>query len=881
MHLQFPVDRPWGKLRRAETGAVTASLSLGDHMADVAAVMEALLDIPVVRTRLARLGGLDDLDAGSVARLCVFTALHDIGKVNHGFQAKALPKGAARVQGHVACMWQALSDPLFGKTLGPFFDVAKNWFRGNQAREQALKAVLAHHGGPPADLLAAKADQALWKPADGYAPLAAMRTLAGEALAWFPAHATATAPLPDAFPFWHAFAGLVTLADRLGSDESQFTYPDGPKDGEPRIAFARRVAAAMVKRRHLQPETARAAAAALPWSFDALFPEFHAPAFAQATVMGEQLPNPPAGSLVVLEAETGSGKTEAAVLHFLRLFRDGVVDGMYFGLPTRASAVQIQRRIHKELQRMLGPDAAPPVTLAVPGYLRVDDAEGMPLPGFGVSWPDDEDGTLRDRGWAVEHPSRYLAGAVVVGTVDQVLLAGLDVKDSRLRAAALQRLLLVVDEVHASDIYMSSLLKNVLCIHMGAGGHALLMSATLGESARAPLLAASSGLQPTRTRGPASFADAVARPYPLVSGLGAPISPDPQTLPRKSVTVTLDERFDKLEHIAGMAVAAAEVGGARVLVIVNTVARAVAVQAAVEAAATDSIRLFTVAHRPCPHHARFAAEDRRLLDKAVAERFGRGSTAPVVLVATQTVEQSLDIDADFLITDLAPADVLLQRLGRLHRHGERSRPAGFAEARAVVLAPSLARLGGTQESAGRLGMGYGRVYPNLVGLAATRLELEHRRDALISGCRLTLSADNRALVEAATHDERLRTLAESLGKEWETVLNKCIGDESCQRKLAVQHSVKWTKELAATPEGLDEALGTRLGVSDALAVFPGAVIGSFGAPISTIKIPGWMLPPNWDKKARMEALEQPEPDLLAFRFAGVGFVYDRHGLRLK
>ena len=83
------------------------------------------------------------------------------------------------------------------------------------------------------------------------------------------------------------------------------------------------------------------------------------------------------------------------------------------------------------------------------------------------------------------------------------------------------------------------------------------------------------------------------------------------------------------------------------------------------------------------HHGRFAAEDRRRLDAAIEERLGKGSAArPVIVVATQTVEQSLDVDADLLLTDLCPIHVLLQRIGRLHRHRLRPGPAPC-----VVLGP--------------------------------------------------------------------------------------------------------------------------------------------------------------------------------------------------
>ena len=163
----------------------------------------------------------------------------------------------------------------------------------------------------------------------------------------------------------------------------------------------------------------------------------------------------------------------------------------------------------------------------------------------------------------------------------------------------------------------------------------------------------------------------------------------------------------------------------------NTVNGAVEVQKAIEAlAGPDSSLLFRAEGVATLHHGRFAREDRRLLDKWVEEVIGK--TRPeggLVLAGTQTLEQSLDIDADFLITDLCPADVLLQRIGRLHRHTKdgrgvpRHRPSEFEAPHCVVLTPEggLAPFLGRHRPGGksRHGLG-GTVYQDLTILEATR-----------------------------------------------------------------------------------------------------------------------------------------------------------------
>ena len=140
-------------------------------------------------------------------------------------------------------------------------------------------------------------------------------------------------------------------------------------------------------------------------------------------------------------------------------------------------------RVVDAARRAFTPGQAPPVVLAVPGYLQVDSMKGHRLSRFEVLWDDDDPQHAHERAWTAENSKRYLAGAIVVGTVDQVLISALQVKHANLRAAGLARQLLVVDEVHASDAYMTALLRLVLDFHRQAGGHAFLMSATLGAAA--------------------------------------------------------------------------------------------------------------------------------------------------------------------------------------------------------------------------------------------------------------------------------------------------------------------------------------------------------------------------------------------------------------
>ena len=461
----------------------------------------------------------------------------------------------------------------------------------------------------------------------------------------------------------------------------------------------------------------------------------------------------------------------------------------------------------------------PPPILAVPGYLPTN-ATGAAVPEMAGEWPDE---VMRGLPWASERPSQFLANWVAVGTIDQALMAAVRLRNAHLRSAALMRSLLVVDEVHASDPYMTEILRNLLDQHLCAGGHALLMSATLGSDARAALLHPEVG---RANQWRMKFDEAVAVPYPALwtNRAEAPVSIETgagQGL--REVQVRLEEAWSDPDAIASQAVAAAR-QGARVLVIRNTVREVVATQRALEA--IDPALSLAVAGRACPHHARFAPEDRLQLDTALEALFGKNAShqGGRVAVTSQTAEQSLDIDADLLITDLCPADVLLQRLGRLHRHVRADRPAAFAAPVAVVLAPSEATLTTTLNDKGEIGtavLALGLVYPDLLGILATRR-------ALAEIPRLRIPADNRRLVERATHQDNLRELAKSLGDRWRARWGAHRGAVSASVRAAKQASLKWGEPISPFPHKSVETVAVRLGLNDRVIDLPPDTIGPFG-----------------------------------------------------
>lgn len=869
----------WGKLSREGEPRWHPLLS---HCADVAACCERLLQVTVLGRRLATWGGRDELDDSQIARLAVLAALHDLGKFNYGFQNKAIP-GAAFVHGHVdeaLALFGGRYLKLQGRLLQVLpFDELDRWAPDDGAC-QLLVAAIGHHGRPGSFSFMKLRPEA-WGPGPWGDPFEAISDLHQATLRWFPAaYEAGASPLPSTPAFQHGFAGLVMLADWLGSDTTFFPYSE--EDEADRMPLARAQASLAARAIGLDVNRPRRMLGSTAPSFQSI--SGFDPRPAQQAVI--ELPIDRQGSLTVLEAETGSGKTEAALVRFMRLFHAGEVDGLYFALPTRTAATQLHRRVVEALERAFpSEDERPPVVLAVPGYLRVDDREGRRLPGFEVLWNDNEKDRWRHRGWAAEHPKRYLAGAVVVGTIDQVLLSTLMVSHAHMRATCAARHLLVIDEVHASDDYMIALLEAVLRYHLGAGGHALLMSATLGSAARGRLLA-------TAGRKPESFGfdDAVAEPYPMVSHAARDASPQRHAVAHagagKEVHPQLLRAADDPEVVAATALEAAQ-AGACVLVVRNLVRDCVATQQALEALA--SVRgarelLFTVGEVVAPHHSRYAREDRSRLDVAVEALFGkqRPSGCGRVLVATQTVEQSLDLDADLLLTDLCPMDVLLQRVGRLHRH-ERPRPAGYDRARVQVLVTEQRSLGEhIRDDGTAIGPhGYGTVYGDLRVLEAT-LRLCERSGTF------EIPQHNRRLVEASTHPSALRAIIDELGEAWARHGDRVLGASLTQRRVARGFVIDRESVFDDDEHGRgvrfpsSKELGkvtTRLGEDDRMVTFEPRVMGPFGAPIQRITVPHFLLRGSpADPLAPVQAAEENN-GALRFAYGDAQYAYDRLGLR--
>jgi len=398
-----------------------------------------------------------------------------------------------------------------------------------------------------------------------------------------------------------------------------------------------------------------------PLDFAQLFPAITTPS--PLPVWAATGPISPEPQIHLLEDVTGAGKTEAAVMLTHRLIASGHVDGFYIALPTMATANAMYGRIRKMYELLF--DGEPSLVLAH-GQRNLVEAFAATVLKSGAPENDprqaDATATARCTAWLADHQKRALLSPAGVGTIDQALTAVLHSKHQSLRLLGLARKVLVIDEVHACDAYMQRLLERLLEFHAMAGGSAILLSATLPRRMKEELVAAYA-----RGRSCAPIAILDNASFPLVTTWRAD-KPDAiaqyAVATRDAVRRTVTTRYCDNEGEVVTAIKAALACGECACWMRNTVADAMAARQLFDGVvAPDKLILF---------HARFALGDRLKTEEDVLRHFGPDSTpdqrAGRLVIATQVAEQSLDADWDFLVTDLAPIDRVIQRAGRLRRH---------------------------------------------------------------------------------------------------------------------------------------------------------------------------------------------------------------------
>ncbi len=669
LHVGEPLDartwQLWGKADPARAARSSPEWHpLLCHALDVVACAERLL-VDVRPDRLDALAlPIQMPHDAAVAWLLLFVALHDLGKATPPFQRKVPTRAAALAA--LGLDFPNRDEPHGSLSASPATRTLTDRGVPSSLARWVARAVGAHHGEftALAELSGLEREKgSLLPPYAGKAPLWAVlreHLVAALADACLITDATPRPAVPATPSERNAFiadlAGLTTVADWLGSNADVFAYVDPPPSVAEYLGIARERAVRAIgdagwrKPPRSSLQTFRALFGKAPW-----------PLHEAVEAIASALDGP---SLVLVEAPMGEGKTEAALAIYDVLASRGAT-GLYFALPTQATSNQIFGRVERFL-RSAFPNETHGLHL-VHGDAGLSERYGaLKERAFafrsvgGVAGSDQ--GPIADAWFA--RSKRALLAPVAVGTLDQALLGVLGVRHGFLRLHGLAGKVVVIDEVHAYDTYTSELLDRLLAWLGALGCTVVLLSATLPAKRREALVAAFGSPPPAH------------EPYPriTVASSGSSLS---RTFVSRRAPVSVTLRWEAPAAIPALLLEALAGGGCAAW-IVNTVRgaqriyRDLVAQKRAGALAPDvEIGLL---------HARFPFGARDGRERAAEEAFGPGGENrphAAILIGTQVLEQSLDLDFDLMITELAPVDLVLQRAGRLHRHAREHRPPAF------------------------------------------------------------------------------------------------------------------------------------------------------------------------------------------------------------
>lgn len=670
----------WGKADPAIGGHHLAVF----HCLDVAAMASALLARSrTLQSRFATVLGVSTEQL--TPTLCCLIALHDFGKLDWRFQVKAVDQ-AERLNPQ----WKGLKSDGYdhgAEGYRQFLELLKSQestFAQLLGRESLplLRAVCGHHGTLPLARRAQQRTVQVGKNQLTSADKSARIEWLADVVELFKARGAALPWKGEVTQVGvELLAGFCSVCDWLGSQvrsesAAYFTYCEAPRPHPEYFEAAKQIAMRMLDEVPIAGATPSGA------TFSDLFAGFQP---RDIQLVSEALTLAEGPTLVVIEARMGSGKTEAALSLASRLMARGDASGVYVALPTMATSNGMFARIQPLATKLFRGEV----------NLRLAHGRARANDSFDALIRRSIRGRLNDveaeadvvcARWFLAR-KRALLGQLGVGTVDQAMQGALKVRHNFVRLYGLATSVVVVDELHAYDAYMEVILERLVEWLGALRAPVILLSATLPAERRS-FFAAAYARGAGWPRPPSSAeTDPAAVPYPLVTvasreGVCA-IPADPDSI-ASTPSITVGVTFTGEPEAELLPSLLEAVGrGARVVWIRNTVTQAQNAWAAARALDPHA--------RVSIFHARLRGKDRQRAERAALARFGReGPAEGALLIATQVVEQSLDLDFDRMITDLAPIDLVLQRVGRLHRHEDRKRPPGFEQPRLLVVAPAPA-----------------------------------------------------------------------------------------------------------------------------------------------------------------------------------------------
>lgn len=663
----------WGKARKASLQMEADYHLLAYHCLDVAAVGHCLLDDNRVLTK--DLANFLELTPKQVQSLLVFfLVLHDLGKFASAFQqlfsidnerllkvdhCNQYDGKSFRHDRMGLYFWQQLEFLVFNK----LFSIPELNKRDRQHAEikkslmVIMDCMLGHHG-QPVDTKDPGAIKAFTEPTNMIAVEEYFRDVVDCLQPDLPLEKFSSKEWRKKLEqvSWQ-IAGLAVLADWVGSDSHFFTYQSEPIALKEYWLQAQQIAKSALAATDLNK-------APIIKPFQSIQAHYgYAPTPLQRWAETVEINNQP--QLFILEDVTGAGKTEAALALTHRLMEAGAAEGFYFGLPTMATSNAMFARVAKHYQQMLTSEGAQPSIVLAHGAREMNDIFREAVLASGSTDTNyhqtDSTATAQCNQWLADSKKKALLAPVGVGTIDQALLAVLPRRHQSLRLLGLNRKVLIFDEVHAADEFMFELLESLLALHLHQGGSAILLTATLSLKQRQRLVNVwlNAGQFPSYPLQQQAFPLATKVALQQQSVLEQPLESRKDVSREVAITTlnTVDACIDTILTAVAQ--------GQCVVWVRNTVDDALAafknLQEQLEN--PEDCLLF---------HSRFVLADRKSIENKVLSIFGKQGDNTVrkgkVLIATQVFQESLDADADIMITDICPIDDLIQRAGRLHRH---------------------------------------------------------------------------------------------------------------------------------------------------------------------------------------------------------------------
>lgn len=490
--------------------------------------------------------------------------------------------------------------------------------------------------------------------------------------------------------------------------------------------------------------------------------------------------------LFIIEEVTGGGKTEAAIILAHRLMAKGLADGLFLALPTMATANAMHKRVQKIYRKLFIENSDPSFILAHSASKMTLDLERKNLIDKGYS-NYETSASLDCAAWLADSRKKALLAHVGVGTIDQVLLAILAVRHQSLRLLGLARKVLIVDEVHACDAYVHRLLCALLNFHSAQGSSVVLLSATLPQAMRTQFIK-------SFAEGAGKKFDSVeTNQYPLLTHFSTEDVRELHVAPciqgSRHVEVRplhcVDEVDEMLESSLG--------AGGCACWVRNTVYDALqSYNNWVKKLGEDRVMLF---------HARFTLYDRLKIEEKVNSHFGLNSQETdrrgALLIATQVVEQSLDLDFDFMTSDLAPIDLLIQRAGRLHRHvrGPRKLPV------LGIYMPKLVEEAGSDW--------FREMFPRAAGVYRHHGQLWLTARWLYEHRGFSMPDDARKMIEWVYGFQSQTEIPEDL----QLIEEQAVGEDSAESSLGWLNSLKFSEGYRPTTINWQQDISapTRLG----------------------------------------------------------------------